>query len=293
MKGVKVLNDCGRGQTSSICKGLDAVARSFVRPAIASMSLGGSGRKLTYRSAVDAAVNRGVTVVVAAGNDNSNACNYSPAYVPSAITVGSTDSRGARSGFSNFGSCADIWAPGSSITSAAHISDTGRTVKSGTSMACPHVAGAAALVLQYSPTMRSSGVLQALLDRSARNSIAGLRSGDTNALIHVGQGAAPPAPSQPPPMPVATCNSAFSSGPDSKTGDCRCKAGTDCFYDGQDGCPFNLTAEDPNVTSYRYFSVNCTGCTCETSDRESGAPRGAQIVGLLGAAMVLLQHLLS
>merc|ERR1719166_684409 len=99
------------------------------------MSLGGSGTQQAMRDAVDAAVNGGVTVVVAAGNENSNACNFSPAFVPSAITVGSTTSLDERSYFSNYGSCTDIWAPGSSVKSAAHTSDTGSATFSGTSMA--------------------------------------------------------------------------------------------------------------------------------------------------------------
>merc|ERR1719210_539126 len=89
------------------------------------------------RDAVDAAVNAGVTVVVAGGNSNSDACNFSPAFVPSAITVGSTTSLDERSSFSNYGSCTDIWAPGSSVKSAAHTSDTGSSTLSGTSMAPP------------------------------------------------------------------------------------------------------------------------------------------------------------
>merc|ERR1719436_1508127 len=111
------------------------------------MSLGGSGNQQAMKDAVDAAVAAGVVGSVAAGNDNSNACNFSPAFVPSAITVGSTDSTDSRSYFSNYGTCVDIWAPGSSVLSASHSSDSGTSTKSGTSMACPHVSGGAALVL--------------------------------------------------------------------------------------------------------------------------------------------------
>merc|ERR1719297_650160 len=155
--------------------------------------------------AVNAAVNAGVTVVVAGGNDNSDACNFSPAFVPSAITVGSTDSNDRRSSFSNYGRCTDIWAPGSSVRSVAHTSNTGYSTKSGTSMACPHVAGGAALVLDANPSMKPSGVVAQLLANAERNAISGLRAGDTNALLYVGEDGAPspPAPSPPAPTPPA------------------------------------------------------------------------------------------
>merc|ERR1719327_1441315 len=117
------------------------------------MSLGGPGQSPTYEAAVDGAVNAGVVVVGAGGNSNSDACRFSPAFVPSAITVGSTTSLDRRSSFSNYGSCTNIWAPGSDVKSAAHTSDTGSATFSGTSMACPHVSGASAIVLSGNPSM--------------------------------------------------------------------------------------------------------------------------------------------
>merc|ERR1712186_219597 len=151
-------------------------ARSSIRPAVASMSLGGSGTQQAMADAVDAAVNAGVVVVVAGGNSNSDACRFSPAFVPSAITVGSTTSLDARSSFSNYGSCTNIWAPGSSVVSASPTSDTGSRSLSGTSMACPHVSGAAALVLEANPSMKASAVLQQLLGTAVRDVLTGLRT---------------------------------------------------------------------------------------------------------------------
>merc|ERR1712039_1034638 len=173
---------------------LDWMATSSIRPAVASMSLGGSGTQQAMRDAVDAAVNSGVTVVVAGGNSNSNACNFSPAFVPSAITVGSTDSNDRRSSFSNYGSCTNIWAPGSSVLSAGHSSNTAYATYSGTSMACPHVSGGAALVLEANPSMKSSAVIAELIATAATNIISDLKAGDTNALLYVGEGGAPPSP---------------------------------------------------------------------------------------------------
>ena len=103
---------------------------------VGNMSLGG-GLSSSLNQAVADAVNAGVIMVVAAGNENQNACNVSPASEPLAITVGSTTSSDARSGFSNYGSCVNVWAPGSSITSACYTSDTATCIKSGTSMASP------------------------------------------------------------------------------------------------------------------------------------------------------------
>jgi len=216
VRSVKVLSDQGSGQWSWSYDALDWLAAGrgrSVRPAVASMSLGGPGTQQAMKSAVDAAVNSGVVVVVAGGNDNSDACGFSPAFVPSAITVGSTTSTDSRSSFSNYGSCTNIWAPGSSVTSASHRSDTGTATMSGTSMACPHVSGGAALILSGNPSMKSSAVLQEMLNKAFRNAISGLRSGDTNALLNVGEGGAPsPTPPSPtPPSPPSGCSDNDSS----------------------------------------------------------------------------------
>merc|ERR1719150_93404 len=197
------------GQWSWSYDALDWLATGRVRPAVASMSLGGSGTQQAMKSAVDAAVNSGVVVVVAAGNKNSDACGFSPAFVPSAITVGSTDSLDRRSSFSNYGSCTNIWAPGSSILSAGHRSDTGTATFSGTSMACPHVAGGAALVLERNPGFNYAKVLETLQNEAIADQITDLRAGDVNRLLFVGEGGAPPSPPLPPtpapPPPPTNC----------------------------------------------------------------------------------------
>merc|ERR1712087_611930 len=99
-----------------------------------------------------------------------------------------------RSSFSNYGSCTNIWAPGSSILSASHTSDTGSRSLSGTSMACPHVAGGAALILAANPSMKASSVLAGLTETAVKGALSGLKSNDVNVLLYVAEGGAPPAP---------------------------------------------------------------------------------------------------
>jgi len=200
VRSVKVLSDQGSGQSSWSYSALDWLARSTIRPAVASMSLGHMGISQGYRNAVDSATNAGVTVVVAAGNSNSDACVFSPAFIPSAITVGSTDSQDSRSSFSNYGTCTKIWAPGSDILSAGHTSDTATATKSGTSMACPHVSGGAALVLQRNPSFNYRQVLSTLHANAIDDAISDLKDGDTNKMLFIG-GEITPGPS---PAPTTT-----------------------------------------------------------------------------------------
>jgi len=202
VRSVKTLSDQGSGELSWQISGIDWVSVSVARPAILSMSLGGRGALPSFTVAIDAAVGAGVVVVVAGGNSNTDACAYSPAFVESAITVGSTTSRDKRSSFSNFGPCTNIWAPGSDIRSAWSGSDTQTRTISGTSMACPHVSGAAALILSADPTKNAPAVLQQLLDDAFLNVLSDLKEDDTNALLCIAEGGAPPTPTpQPTPVP--------------------------------------------------------------------------------------------
>lgn len=186
LHAAKVLSDDGTGEGTWSLAALDWIVAKGKRPAVASMSLGGSGRIVAFQVAIDVAVNAGVTVVVAAGNDNEDACASTPGFVPSAFTVGATTPWSTRAAYSNFGACTKIWAPGSYITSAWSTSDTASRVLSGTSMACPHVSGAAALLLEASPNLKPSQVREVLLRGALPGTILGLGAADRNKFLFVG-----------------------------------------------------------------------------------------------------------
>ncbi len=180
---VRVLDCAGSGTVSGVIAGIDWVANTTYRPAVANMSLGG-GKSTAMNAAVKGAVDKGVTMVVAAGNSSANACNYFPASEPSAITVAATTSGDARASYSNFGKCVDIFAPGSSITSAWNTSTDATKIISGTSMAAPHVPGVAALALQAKPTATPASVSTFLINNATLNKLTSIGSGSPNRLVY-------------------------------------------------------------------------------------------------------------
>ena len=192
--GVRVLNNSGSGTTAQVVAGIDWVARNAVKPAVANMSLGG-GADTALDTAVRNAIASGVTFAVAAGNENTNASTRSPARVTEAITVGATTSSDARASYSNYGTVLDLFAPGSSITSAWNSGDTATNTISGTSMATPHVAGAAALHLADNPTATPAQVSSALTTAATPNVVTSPGTGSPNRLLYVGGGTTtPPGP---------------------------------------------------------------------------------------------------
>jgi subtilisin family serine protease len=191
--GVRVLNNSGSGTTAQVVAGIDWVARNAVKPAVANMSLGG-GADSALDTAVRNAIASGVTFVVAAGNESTNASTKSPARVAEAITVGATTSSDARASYSNYGSVLDVFAPGSAITSAWNSGDSATNTISGTSMASPHVAGAAALHLADNPSATPAQVSSALTSAATSGVVGNPGSGSPNRLLYVGEGDTTPPP---------------------------------------------------------------------------------------------------
>jgi subtilisin family serine protease len=201
---VRVLDCDGYGTWSGVIAGIDWVRYYHSKPAVANLSLGG-GAYQAVDDAIENLVAAGVTVAVAAGNWGDNACYYSPARAPSALTVGATDQYDQQPYWSNWGSCLDLYAPGVGINSA-HLYG-GTTPMDGTSMASPHVAGAAALYLQGDPYASPATVRNVIVSNATPNRLYYLGSGSPNLLLYTLFGS-----SSPPPPPSNL--SVYVSGPD-------------------------------------------------------------------------------
>lgn len=180
---VRVLDCSGSGTNSGVIAGVDWVAANHQSPAVANMSLGG-GASTALDNAVKNAINAGVTFAVAAGNEKTDACRKSPARVTTAITVGATTSTDARASYSNYGKCLDLFAPGSSITSAWYTSNSATNTISGTSMATPHVAGVVALYLETHSGATPAQVASALLAASTPNVVGNPGRNSPNLLLY-------------------------------------------------------------------------------------------------------------
>lgn len=199
---VRVLDCSGSGYNSDVVAGLDWIAANHAAgtPAVANLSLGGAASS-TVDAAIQAVLDDGVTTVVAAGNSAVDACTASPARVPGAVTVAASDSTDKQASFSNFGSCVDVYAPGVGITSDYYTSTTATASMSGTSMAAPHTAGAAAVLLSRNPALAPADVAAALVANATSGVIGGASAGTPNRLLYTGATAPAPAPA---PAPTVT-----------------------------------------------------------------------------------------
>ncbi len=203
---VRVLGCTGSGSTSGIIAALDWMVSTHAAgvPAVGNMSLGG-GYSQSLNDAVQRAISDGIVMVLAAGNSNADACNYSPASTPNAITLGASGSTDVRASFSNYGNCVDFFAPGVSIVSASYSSQTGTATFSGTSMASPHAAGAAALYVAAYPGSTPQQVRDGLFNLSTKGIITSSNTANNHLLYTLGI----PAVGGPPPNTAPTANFTF------------------------------------------------------------------------------------
>ncbi|QPP05984.1 S8 family peptidase [Streptomyces bathyalis] len=183
---VRVLDDQGSGTTEQVVKGIDWVTKNAKGPSVANMSLGGP-KDEALDSAVQKAVDSGITFAVAAGNESQDADNASPARVKDALTVAASDDADKQADFSNFGKLVDIYAPGVDIVSATNTGDDATETLSGTSMASPHVAGAAALFLGANKDAKPADVAKGLSEQATKDAISNPSEGTKNELLNVGK----------------------------------------------------------------------------------------------------------
>ncbi|MER7515670.1 S8 family peptidase [Streptomyces sp. NPDC126499] len=196
-KGVKLVSvrilDCNDSSTTEqALNGIDWVTQNAVKPAVANFSLVFGSSDTVVEGAIKRSIASGVVWTLSANNQNIDACQSSPAKLPEAITVGNTDSTDRRYSNSNYGPCLDIWAPGTSIVSASHQSDTGTRTMTGTSMAAPHVAGAAALYLASNPNATPKDTRDALVAQASTVTIGDAKSGSPNKLLNTNPGTTTP-----------------------------------------------------------------------------------------------------
>ncbi len=276
---VRVLDCRGSGTFSGVIGGVDWVADNHNSPAVANMSLGG-GANNTLDDAVNNAVAAGVVFVVAAGNSNANACNESPARAQDAITVASSTSSDARSSFSNYGSCVDIFAPGSSITSAWYNNDSATSTISGTSMASPHVAGAAALCLDENPNW-SAAQVTAELEKIATSGAISNPNGSPNLLLYTRKGGTNPPGNNPPTadFSVATSGLTASFTDQSSDSDGNVTGWSWNFGDGA-----TSTAQDPDHT---YAASGTYTVTLTVTDNEGAVDSTSSNVSVSDGSLSL------
>ena len=244
---VRVIDCGGSGATSGVIAGLDWVVQNAVLPAVVNLSIIEDSTSIALDGAVARVVASGITVVAAAGNFAKDACNYSPARAPEAITVGAIDTYDAQAGYSDWGTCVDLYAPGSSIRSSYFRSDTSYATLGGTSMASPHVAAAAALYLGANPLASPAEVRNAIMERSSAGMITSLGLGSPNRLLYLGDlgsvGTTPGADAQPTAALTVSCPNAR------------------CTFDG------SSSRDDRGIVSYRWEYGD--GATVVTSSAKS------------------------
>lgn len=242
LHSVRVLDCAGTGPMSGVIAGIDWIAANRILPAVANMSMSAS-TSAALNDAIQRAINAGVTFAVAAGNNAQDACSYSPASATNAITVGAVMYPDYQAAYSNWGGCLDLYAPGSNINSATNAGDNSYNTASGTSMAAPHVAGAAALYLQANPSASPAAVASAIVGSTTNSLLVNLGAGSPNRLLRVNVATAAPAPPPPPPPPPPS--EPAPNAPPKANFSNSCQKGK-CTFNG------SASSDDHGITSYSW-----------------------------------------
>lgn len=239
---VKVLSCSGTGFTGSVINGINwALAQKGGNMKVISMSIGGP-KSQAMDSAVKKARDAGVLVSVAAGNSNTNACNFSPAGAEGAVTVGSTTATDTRSSFSNYGTCVNIFAPGSGIRGAAVKDKTASTLLSGTSMACPHVSGVLAVLRSIYPLESTQSIVSRMVLWSEKGVVKLPGTGSPNLFLRNWGDTSGPTP-QPSPSSTPRPTASGGTGCDGVTDGCMCNSVYHCWWDSLKGCIHRNTCD--------------------------------------------------
>lgn len=283
LHSVRVLNCSGSGTASGIVAAIDWVTGNHIKPAVANVSVSASGVSTSIDEAIRKSVLAGVTFVVAAANNNADACNYSPARAPTAITVGAINNSDARASFSNFGSCLDIFAPGVGTVSLSSADDTSIATMSGTSMASPHVAGVAALFLEKNQLASPATVADSLISASTTGLITNAGANSPNRLLYSLFTSPAPTPTPTPtptPVPVQmvppTCAGTTYTGTLPGTGAITYHSSADGF-DGKAGTyQGTLSVSGNNQASFRLEKKNLL--TWTTVANSSNTTSGTNVI---------------
>jgi subtilisin family serine protease len=271
---VRIMDCNGSGSTSGIIAGIDWIINNRLLPAVANMSFGGSASS-SLNDAVRKLIGAGIQVAIAAGNDSRDACLDSPGSVTEAMTVGATERNDAKSGYSDYGTCVDWFAPGTGITSAFLTTDTTLGMASGTSMSAPHAAGVAALFLQAYPSAASHAVRDSLYAWTTKGIVTSSASAN-NHLLYIGT----PGGSDPPPPPPAD-----TTPPPTTTDDPPYASFTSSCPKGQCAFDASSSTDDHSIVRYTWTAGDGSTAVSATSPliTHSYTARGEYTVTLLVA----------